>query len=132
MNDNVSHVAALVNRYANGRSVRQIEADNNLSQGSLAHFLSPTHEATTLRLNVLQRFADALNAPLEEVSAAFARDYEIPLPGPHLEPDELALLDDYRAVPAEFRPALRSMIAAARSKLAENVDAATVLSKPRR
>lgn len=113
------HVAALVEKYGDGRSVRQIETDNGLKSGALSHYVNPNHEATTLRLDVLQRFEKALGAPLEEVSAAFARDYEIPLSGPQLEPDELQLLDDYRAVPPEFRAYVRKMVAVARTELAD-------------
>jgi hypothetical protein len=126
------HVAALVEKYAGGRSVRQIEADNGLKQGSLSHYVNPNHEATTLRLDVLQRFERALGAPLEEVSAAFARDYEIPLSsGPQLEPDEAELLDDYRAIPAASRPFLRKMVALARAELAEQPGPDVALHRPR-
>ncbi|MBP2320460.1 hypothetical protein JOF56_000845 [Kibdelosporangium banguiense] len=126
------HVAALVEKYGAGRSVRQIEADNNLKQGALSHYVNPNHEATTLRLDVLQRFEKALGAPLEEVSAAFARDYEIPLSGPQLDPDEVELLDDYRAVPPEFRACLRKMVAVARTELADTPTKDVALHRPRR
>lgn len=111
--EELTHVGQLLRRYGKGRSVRQIERDNDLSNGSLSRFANPDWDGNEMQLRVLHRFVDALGAPIEEVSAAFARDIEIPLEGRKLSREEEELLDDFAAVPPAYRAVVRRMIKAA-------------------
>lgn len=70
----ISHVDALIERYARGRSIKQIERENNLPEGALSRTLRPSQRGKFPRYETQKRFADALSAPLDEVSEAFGRD----------------------------------------------------------
>lgn len=89
-----SHVELLVARYANGRSVKEIERQNGLAVGSLGNFLRPSRGKGLPQLRVMQRFAAALNAPMSEVSEAFVRDAG--LGGFDYTEDEQDLIRRYR------------------------------------
>lgn len=69
-----SNVELLVAKYANGRSVKEIERQNGLAVGALGNVLRPSRGKTLPQLRVMQRFAEALNAPMSEVSTAFVKD----------------------------------------------------------
>lgn len=69
-----SNVELLVAKYANGRSVKEIERQNELTAGALANFLKPSRGKGLPQLRVMQRFAAALDASMAEVSTAFVKD----------------------------------------------------------
>ena len=72
-----THLAKLVLRHAGGRSIKEIERANGLNEGALGYYLkpsSPGRKHLVPRLDVMERFATALGASLDEVSQAFVRD----------------------------------------------------------
>lgn len=74
-----SHADALVERYAAGRSIRELERAHGLTPGALANHLKPSVRGGFPRLEILERFAEVLGAPLKEVTAAFAKDARLEL-----------------------------------------------------
>jgi hypothetical protein len=114
----LTHVGTLIRKYGNGRSIRQIERDNGLNNGQLSRYANPEWDGNEMSLPILNRFATALGAPMEEVSAAFAKDVEIPLEGRKLRRDEEELLDAYALVPNEYRSVVHRMIKAACEEVA--------------
>lgn len=126
------HVAALVARYCGNRSIRQIEADNGLKQGRLQHYLSPNYTATTtVRLDAIELVKQVTGATIEEVSRAFALDSDIPITGLELEPDELELLDNYRALSPSLQQAVLRMITTCRAECGA-VTTDVALNRPQR
>lgn len=114
-----SHVEQLVARYARGRSVREIERDNNLSQGALANFLKPSRGRGLAHISVMERFASALGVTLKEASQAFVRDAG--LGDDAYTDEEVELINSYRALEPEDQERLRA-IADAFLGLAHNGD----------
>ncbi|WP_121393512.1 hypothetical protein [Actinokineospora cianjurensis] len=69
-----SHVEALLRRYRPGKSVAEIEREAGLRPGLLAQHVKPSKLGRGVGVKVLERFRDALGAPLSEVSSAFFAD----------------------------------------------------------
>lgn len=92
-----SPIDALIRRHARGRSVRKIEEDFGLRDGSLSHYLKPSQRGRWPSLKVQERFAAALEAPLTEVSKAFAAESGIELDD-DLTPTERELILNFRAL----------------------------------
>jgi hypothetical protein len=104
-----SHVWALVR--SDGRSVKQIERDAGLGEGAIAYYLKPSSPDRTMRLpklNVMERFAEALGQDFEAVSRAFIRDAGIPS-GEEFTPDEVQMIHRYRALPEADQARLRDI-----------------------
>lgn len=127
----LTHVGTLIRKYANGRSIRQIERDNGLGSGRLSRYANPEWDASEMSLKVMNRFVTALGAPMEEVSAAFAKDLEIPLEGRKLRRDEEELLDAYALVPNEYRSVVFRMIKAACEEVAAQQHTQATSAPPR-
>jgi hypothetical protein len=73
-----THVQQLVDKYCDGRSVREIERANNIKQGRLNYYVNPAWLESTKRIpkpEVFLMFATALGAPPDEVSQAFIKDW---------------------------------------------------------
>lgn len=88
---------ALVARYANGRSVREIERQNGLAEGALSNFFKLDKRGKIPRLHIMERFASALGASITEVSRAFAAESGVGLDD--LSDDERDLIERYRTLP---------------------------------
>lgn len=108
--DKPSHVEQLVARYAAGRSVKQIERDANLTQGALANFLKPSRGRGLVRIQVMERFAEALGAPMKEVSHAFVRDAG--LGDDTYTAEEIEVINCYRALGPEDQERIRAVASA--------------------
>lgn len=90
------HVDLLLNKYAPGRTVADIERANKLPPGALGHHLKPSQRGGAPRLEVMTRFADALGAPMWEVSQAFFAEAGVAMDrGEPLPPGAMKLLDTY-------------------------------------
>jgi transcriptional regulator with XRE-family HTH domain len=107
-----SPLDALIERHSRGRSLREIERDNELSEGALSHFLKPSQRGRWPRLPVLERFAAALNASLPEVSRAFAAELGIDLDD-DLTPTERQLIAHFRALDQPVRSLMLDFVALA-------------------
>jgi hypothetical protein len=105
-----SHVRALID--ADGRSVKQIERDAGLREGVIAYYLKPSSPDLKRmpKLDVMERFADALGKDLLTVSRAFIRDAGIPADGEEITPAELQLIHRYRALPEPDQARLRDIL----------------------
>jgi hypothetical protein len=75
------HVDLLLQKYARGRTIADIERENELTPGALGHHLKPSQRGSAPKLEVLKRFADALSAPMREVSEAFFADAGVAMDG---------------------------------------------------
>ena len=104
-----THLQRLVKRYANGRTIKQLEREARLKEGALGNYLRPAKRDPGSKIpsaEVMIRFAGALDAPLEEVSQAFIQDWvnESGIPvGPGAAActaAEADLLENYRALDA--------------------------------
>lgn len=115
-----THVGRLIRKYANGRSLREIERQHGLSNYYLARYTRSDWDRRQLNLGVIDRFVTALGAPIEEVTEAFALDMELPLKGRALALDEVDLLDCFAACSTEGRDALMAMARVLREKLPAN------------
>jgi hypothetical protein len=120
-----SHVDRLVKRYSGGTSVRQLERDHGLSEGSLSNHISPAKrdgaggEPKVAKIAIMERFQEVLGAPFEEVSRAFILDAGLTIgPVDVPTPEEAELLDSYRALGAVDKVRLRET-AALLSRIAE-------------
>lgn len=102
-----SHVEQLVARYARGRSVREIERDNNLTQGALANFLKPSRGRGLVHIQVMERFANALGVTLKEASQAFV--WDAGLGDDAYTDEEVELVSSYRALNPEDQERLRAI-----------------------
>ena len=106
-----SHVDALIVKYARGRSDKEIERQAGLNQGALGSHLKPSQRGRFPRLQVQQRFATALGAPLREVSNAFAADcHQELLETEPLPPDCQELVDIYLALEPSRRALARHLM----------------------
>lgn len=103
-----THIQKLVNRYANGRAIREIERENGLAAGALGNFLKGSRQPTLPQFKVMQRFAQALGAPLAEVSAAFVADAGIP--GIDYSEQEVELIRRWRALDGDDRRRLLGLL----------------------
>ena len=95
--ESTSHVDALIARYAQGRSIAELERTNDLPPGALSQSLRPSSRGRFPRFETQKRFADVLDAPLEEVSRAFAADADgsqLPLGASEWERELLAICRD--------------------------------------
>ncbi|OXM63119.1 hypothetical protein [Amycolatopsis vastitatis] len=109
----VENVAALIRGYAAPRTVAEVERDAGLKPGSLANYVKPSTAPARMPLApVMERIADALGAPVTEVSRAFAADFELPVyDGEPLPEDETELLAQYRMLPPNLRRFARKTVA---------------------
>lgn len=106
-----SHIANLVTRYAKGRSVKEVERAAGLKQGALGYYLKPsstTRKSRVPELAVMERFAAAYGADLDEVSQAFIMDAQLATGG-HYTPDELDLIRRYRQMDEIDRARMREI-----------------------
>jgi transcriptional regulator with XRE-family HTH domain len=104
-----SHVDALIRRYARGRSIKEIERGNGLPEGALSRTLRPSQRGRIPRLHIQERFAQALGAPLYEVSIAFNADNGVSLENP-LPPQAQALLNDYLTLDDQRRALIEGIV----------------------
>lgn len=96
-----THIAALVQRYSNGRSIKEIERAAGLNEGALGYYLKPSstgRKQRVPRLDVMERFEQALGAPLDEVSQAFVRDAQFDT-GESFSAAEIDLIHRLRELP---------------------------------
>ncbi len=117
MTDELRPVDALIARYTDGRSVREIERANGLPEGSLSNFLKPSSRGKVPKLHVMQRFAVALGATLDEVSIAFGQEHGVALVA--LANDELELVETYRLLPQATKDLMRGCVALAATQQQE-------------
>lgn len=129
--DEPSPVDALIERYSRGRSIREIERDNNLREGSLSHFLKPSQRGKWQKLAVLERFADALGASLNEVSRAFSVEAGVDLDD-DLTPTERSLITHFRALDEPVRSLVFDFLgmAAERAHLRDGESSQDVIREP--
>lgn len=97
-----SPLDALIERHSRGRSIREIERDNDLREGALSHFLKPSQRGRWPQLAVLERFAAALGASLTEVSRAFSAEAGVDLDD-DLTPTERQLIAHFRTLDEPVR-----------------------------
>ncbi|CRK55462.1 hypothetical protein [Alloactinosynnema sp. L-07] len=91
-----THVDLLISKYANGRSIAEIERENGLTAGALGHHLKPSQRGGAPKFEVLMRFVAALDAPLREVSSAFFADAGAAMDGGEpLPPRAVRLTEQY-------------------------------------
>lgn len=104
-------VDELIEKLAPGISVRELERRAGLKEGALGNHLKPTARGKVPRLNVIERFAHALNTDITSVSRAFAADSYAP-PGdlPVLPDDEMELIGIYRRLCKENRALARQLL----------------------
>ncbi|MGH3760280.1 hypothetical protein [Actinophytocola sp.] len=105
-----SHVDALIQRYAPGRSIKELERQHGLAIGALGNHLKPAARGRFPRLPILERFAEVLCAPLKEVNAAFAADAELDLVTDPLPAHAQQLMDDYLALTPEDQALARAIL----------------------
>ncbi len=115
----------LIQRYCRGRSVREIERDNGLREGSLSHFLKPSQRGRWPQLAVLERFAAALGAPLTEVSRAFAAESGVDLDD-DLTATERQLITHFRALDDSVQAFVLDLVAKAAERAHEPAPARKV------
>ena len=129
-----THVQLLVEKYCDGRSIREIERANDIKQGRLSYYVNPAWLESTKRIpkpEVFVLFATALGAPPDEVSQAFIKDWaerhaggnpstELDENAAGAEPDGVAVLTaaevelvcGYRELDAQDQLRLREVLAA--------------------
>lgn len=112
----VSRIVALVRRHSGGRSVREIERANALTEGSLSHWLKPSQRGVWPNLAVIERFAAALDVSVTEVSRAFAAESGVDLDRDDLGQDELDLIANYRALSEPVKSLMFDCLALAAEK----------------
>jgi hypothetical protein len=105
-----SHVDALIQRYAVGRSIKELERQHGLAVGALGNHLKPANRGKFPRMPILERFAEVLCAPLKEVTAAFAADAELALVTDPLPAHVQEFLDDYLALLPEDQALARAIV----------------------
>ncbi|MBM7771207.1 hypothetical protein JOD54_001411 [Actinokineospora baliensis] len=94
--DGLSHVDVLIEKYRHGRSIAKIERDAGLKAGALSAHLKPSARGKSTSVEIIDRFKNALGAPLLEVSQAFFADAGVQLiPGSPLTPQAALLLLAY-------------------------------------
>ncbi|MEV6448480.1 hypothetical protein [Amycolatopsis sp. NPDC051716] len=106
-------MAALIRGYSTPRTVAEVERDAGMKPGALANYVKPSTAPARMPLApVMERIADALGAPLTEVSRAFAADFELPVydEEPLLE-GEYELLANYRMLPPNLQRFARKTLA---------------------
>ncbi|MBP2325358.1 transcriptional regulator with XRE-family HTH domain [Kibdelosporangium banguiense] len=105
-----SHVRALVD--SDPRSVKQIERDAGLREGTIAYYLKPSSPDTKRppSLDVVERFAAALGVDVLVVSRAFIRDAGLPSDGEEITPGERQLIQRYRALTETDQARLRGIL----------------------
>ncbi|MFD8494233.1 hypothetical protein [Amycolatopsis sp. NPDC059657] len=106
------HIAALIRGYSAPRTVAEVERDAGLKTGSLANYVkASTAPARVPLLPVMERIADALGAPLVEVSRAFAADFDLPIyDDAPLDEDEYELLAVYQSLPPQMKRLARKIL----------------------
>ncbi len=108
-----SHIDALIAKYANGRSIKEMERQHGLPEGALGNHLKPSQRGRFPRLPIQERFADALGAPLREVSNAFAADSKVGiLEADPLPPHAKRLVDDYVELDDSHQALARTVVRA--------------------
>ncbi|MCK2239376.1 MULTISPECIES: hypothetical protein [unclassified Crossiella] len=108
-------------RHPQGESVREIERRNGLAGGALSNARRRTRDGKLPSLAALERWAEALPAPLPEVSRAFAQECGVDLAAT-LSAEEEQIVADYRALSASERALIRDLL----SLSADRVRAARV------
>lgn len=106
------NVAALIRGYCAPRTVSEVERDAGLKPGALGNYVKPsTAPARIPLLPVIERIADALGAPLTEVSRAFAADFELPVyDDDPLTQDEYEVLANFRQLPPNMQRFVRKTL----------------------
>lgn len=111
-----SHIDTLIERYAAGKSIKELERQHGLAVGALGNHLKPANRGRFPRMPILERFAEVLGAPLKEVTAAFAADAELALVTDPLPTHAQQLLDDYLALDAKDQALARAILRTIRDR----------------
>lgn len=106
-----SAVNALIARKQPGRSIRRIEREAGLTEGTLAHHLKSHRRGRMPHPRTMQRFADAIGAHVTEVAKAFAIDSNLAADtSALLTNDEQELMDLYRRLPDQQQGLFRAQL----------------------